>query len=408
VRARPEGLICQGRAGCPVAEMQVVAGVGQAARHKGRFVGELPDDSFLNAVRSYGSGPDPARGGLPLQPPRVMFSVAARHERRYLICLDHAAPLGAVDAALVRVFAANVAAGFENVNLFENLAARTVDLERFAFAATHDLQEPLRRIAMLADAVATKANGIDETSRERLRSVHASAAHMRKLVGRLLEYVTSREDDFEIVDVPLGALVAEVEERLYDEIKAAGAVIEVGTLPWVRADAASLARVLTILIENAIAYRGVEPLRIRVGAEIEGQDVTLIVADNGDGFDPGRSDDIFDAFRRLHSQSEIPGAGLGLSIAKRIVEHHGGRIRAESGRGRGASFFIRLPRARSALQQEADPRGSAPPDLLVLTKPPAELGQAPALGGPLAALASPIAPVVEDRWDRPRVRAPRR
>jgi signal transduction histidine kinase len=125
-------------------------------------------------------------------------------------------------------------------------------------------------------------------------------------------------------------------------------------MPWVHADPGSLTRVLTLLIENAIAYRGARPLKIRVSAEAVGQDVVLKVADNGDGFDPGRREDIFDAFKRLHSQSEVPGAGLGLSIAKRIVEHHGGRMRAESVRGSGATFFIQLPRARSVLQREAD------------------------------------------------------
>jgi signal transduction histidine kinase/CheY-like chemotaxis protein len=346
--ARREGLICAGRADAAGGDLHIVSGVGALSQYVGACLGDLPDDDFANAVRAYAVegraepvAPAPRRPG-------VMFSVATRPDRRYLTCIDHDAPVGETDLALLRVFAANIAAGFENVDLIDTLARRNADLERFAFAAAHDLQEPLRKVAILSDLVVeSEAERLSESGRDRLRSVHVSAAHMRKLVRGLLEYVTTSGDDFAPEDVELSEALDEAMAAVTVALEDCGARVDWGAPPAVRADRAALVRVFTLLLENAIAYRGAAPLQVRVSESRAGDEVTLAFADNGVGFDPARREEIFDAFKRLHRNAEIPGTGLGLSIARRLVEHQGGRLWAEGEPGVGATFYVALPAVRS-------------------------------------------------------------
>jgi signal transduction histidine kinase len=240
-----------------------------------------------------------------------------------------------------------ITSAIRSYDLIEALARRNTDLERFAFAAAHDLQEPLRKVAILSDLVLdSESERLSEPGRGRLKAIHVSAAHMRKLVRGLLEYVATSGDEFETEDVSLAGALAEAASAQAGALDACGGQLESGPLPAVRADHDALVRVLTLLLENAVVYRGDEPLRVQVTAQVSGADVTLAVADNGRGFEPDRRDEIFDAFKRLHRNAEIPGTGLGLSIAKRIVEHQGGRMWAEGEPGRGATFRLALPKAR--------------------------------------------------------------
>jgi signal transduction histidine kinase len=194
----------------------------------------------------------------------------------------------------------------------------------------------------------TEGPRLDEAGRGRLLTVHRSAAHMRKLVRGLLEYVTIGGQGPAAEDVALTDALIGAERAARSAIEAAGATFETEPLPAVHAERVAVVRVLTLLIENAVAYRREEPLNVRISAQAAGENVVLTFADNGQGFDPARKDEIFDAFKRLHRNAEVPGSGLGLSICRRLVEHQGGRVWAEGVPGEGATVFVQLPKARGA------------------------------------------------------------
>jgi signal transduction histidine kinase/CheY-like chemotaxis protein len=345
----PDGIVCAAQPDAPSRDLQVIGGVGPHARLVGMGVSALSEDALSAAARSYADD----GAGEPAVPtrdrPAALFTVQTRPGRRYIVALAHAAPLDAIGQALLRAYAASVAAGFENIELIEALERRNVDLERFAFAAAHDLQEPLRKIAVISDLVLeTEGPRLDEAGRGRLLTVHRSAAHMRKLVRGLLEYVTIGGQGPAAEDVALTDALIGAERAARSAIEAAGATFETEPLPAVHAERVAVVRVLTLLIENAVAYRREEPLNVRISAQAAGENVVLTFADNGQGFDPARKDEIFDAFKRLHRNAEVPGSGLGLSICRRLVEHQGGRVWAEGVPGEGATVFVQLPKARGA------------------------------------------------------------
>jgi signal transduction histidine kinase len=146
------------------------------------------------------------------------------------------------------------------------------------------------------------------------------------------------------VAVNCEALLEQVKTDLAEPLQSSAATIEVGELPWVRGDADRLYQLFLNLVSNAIKFRRAEePLVLSVLAESRGADAIICVKDNGIGVDPNYLNVIFDAFRRLHTQSAYEGSGLGLAICKQIVEEHGGRIWVRSEPGRGSQFFVALP-----------------------------------------------------------------
>jgi signal transduction histidine kinase len=233
------------------------------------------------------------------------------------------------------------------VSLNEALLERNADLERFAAVAAHDLQEPLRKIAIFSDLLETTAgHRFDDAGRQRLAVINGSARQMRTLVDGLLLYARSSGRRLTVEDAPLDEVLADASEAVRAMIEETGARIEAEPLPMARVDRALLVHVVQNLLSNAMKYRRDEPLRIAVSAEAVEDCVVLKVADNGQGFDMKHHDRIFQSFTRLHRRDEIAGAGLGLALAKRIVERHGGRIWAESEPGRGSTFFVRMARGR--------------------------------------------------------------
>lgn len=221
------------------------------------------------------------------------------------------------------------------------------DLQDFAFVASHDLQEPVRKIQTFVDRLITRPDEfLDEKGRDYLERIGRSAGRMQELILALLKYsrLTSHAGQFPRVD-----LMESVEEALSDlrvPCEDSGARIEIGCLPTVEADPVQMRQLFQNLLGNALKYRGEKAPVIRVYAEpgeCEGFH-EIRVEDNGIGFDECYLDAIFKPFQRLHGRSApYEGTGMGLAICRKIVERHGGSITARSRRPGGAVFLVRLP-----------------------------------------------------------------
>jgi PAS domain S-box-containing protein len=221
----------------------------------------------------------------------------------------------------------------------DRLARSNADLQSFAYAASHDLQEPLRNISTFAELLGRRYKGrLDPEADEIISLMADSAVRMGGLIEDLLGYarlISAENPPF--TDVPLNEAVRWALRNLQTAIAQSGARVEAGALPAIRGDKLQLSQLFQNLIGNAIKYRGPEPPLIRVAAEQSGGEWVFSVSDNGVGIDPAYHDKIFGIFRRLHG-SEYPGTGIGLAICKRIVEKHGGRIWVQSDAGKGATF----------------------------------------------------------------------
>jgi signal transduction histidine kinase len=231
----------------------------------------------------------------------------------------------------------------ERVNA--ELARSNRELEDFAFVASHDLQEPLRKIIAFGERLDSRERGaLSAEGRDYVERMRRAAERMKALIDDLLAYsrVTTRAQPFAPVD--LGEVVAEVLSDLEVRIEAAGADVEVGPLPAVVADRVQMRQLFQNLLVNALKFhRPGEAPAIRVAAAPADGDAEIEVADRGIGFDEKYLDRLFKPFHRLHGRDAYEGTGIGLAICKKIVERHHGSITASSRPGAGARFTIRLP-----------------------------------------------------------------
>ena len=227
----------------------------------------------------------------------------------------------------------------------EALSRSNVDLDMFAYAAAHDLNAPLRRVIGFGDLLRDALQGkLDEGAAELLKRMQDSAAGMSKLITDVLALARVGREPLPPEDVDLAALTASVIADLRGEIDAAGAIVETGPLPVVRAHSVLLRRVLQNLIANAIKFRRrEESLRVRVASAVRDGAIELSVADNGIGFEQKDADKVFEPFVRLHPAGEYLGSGIGLAICRRIAERYGGRITAMSEPNGGSIFRLELP-----------------------------------------------------------------
>ncbi|SEQ89610.1 PAS domain-containing protein [Natrinema salaciae] len=224
------------------------------------------------------------------------------------------------------------------------LEASNERLEQFAYAASHDLQEPLRMVTSYLQLLERRyGDAFDEDGREFLTFAVDGAERMREMIDGLLEYsrVETRGEPFEPVD--LEAVFEAVREDLQLQLEETDAELTVEDLPRVEGDASQLRQVLQNLLSNAITYSGDEPPRVHVGAERRGDEWTISVRDEGIGIDPDDQDRVFTIFDRLHSREKYEGTGIGLALCERIVERHGGDIWVDSEPGEGATFTVTLP-----------------------------------------------------------------
>jgi PAS domain S-box-containing protein len=221
------------------------------------------------------------------------------------------------------------------------------ELESFASVASHDLQEPLRKIQSFGERLKSSAEGVlSPEARDYLERMQSAATRMRRLIDDLLTFsrVSSQAKPF--TSVNLSQIAQEVLGDLEVAIEQAGAAVTVGPLPTLKGDATQMRQLLQNLLSNALKFRqeGVAP-RISVTATVDtaARRCELKVADNGIGFDEKYLDRLFNLFQRLHGQGKYAGTGIGLAICRKIVDRHGGSITARSAPGQGATFLITLP-----------------------------------------------------------------
>jgi PAS domain S-box-containing protein len=229
------------------------------------------------------------------------------------------------------------------------LLRSNAELQDFAAVASHDLQEPLRKIQSFADELKLSiGNRIDATEQETLDRMIAAAGRMRTLINDLLAFsrVTSMAKPF--VPVDLGLTLKEVLSDLEARTRDTKGRIEVCDLPTIDADPMQIRQLLQNLISNGLKFHlpGVAPI-IKISGENGGANYQLSVTDNGIGFDEKYLDRIFTMFQRLHGRKEYEGTGMGLAICRKIVERHGGQIKARSTPGVGSTFTITLPLKQS-------------------------------------------------------------
>ncbi len=232
----------------------------------------------------------------------------------------------------------------------QSLRRSNDDLKQFAYAASHDLQEPLRTLSAYSQLLERRyRDQLDDVARGYLNNIVDGAQRMNRLVSDLLDYSRLSADmDQDPSSVDLQGVLDRVLQMLQIRIEQTRAEITTDKLPVVEGNETRLTQVFTNLVDNAIKYRNPEVTpRVHIGVERRPAEWLISVSDNGIGFGSEYAESIFGVFRRLHDRT-VPGNGIGLAICKSVVERSGGRIWAESAPGKGTTFRFTWPLARAA------------------------------------------------------------
>jgi signal transduction histidine kinase len=236
------------------------------------------------------------------------------------------------------------AAGAALTERAEELARSNRDLEQFAYVASHDLQEPLRKIASFCQLLEQRYQGrLDERADSYIAFAVDGAKRMQQLINDLLAFSRVGRTSAQFVDVDLDRCLDAAVSNLSEVIAEAGAQVVWEPLPTVPGDPALLTQLFQNLIGNSLKFRGADAPRVSVVASRRGAFWELSSVDNGIGIDPQYADRIFVIFQRLHGKDEYAGTGIGLALCKRIVEHHGGTIWLDQQTTGGANFRWTLP-----------------------------------------------------------------
>ena len=263
---------------------------------------------------------------------------------------DSAAPIRSLDGRVAggvlifRDISARRRAEREREDLLERVNRSNEDLQRFAYAAAHDLRSPVNSVSQMCEVfIRRHGANLNAEGEEMLGIMKTMLKRMSGLISDLLSFSQVATADEPAVPLELGDVVDAAVENLRAVIDGSGAAIEKGTLPRVVGQNGLLTGVFQNLLGNSLKYRRPEvPPRVEISSVLQDGFWVIAVKDNGIGFDPQYSTDVFKPFRRLHGP-EIPGSGIGLATCKAIVERSGGKIWAESQPGAGATFYFTLP-----------------------------------------------------------------
>ncbi|GAA0515399.1 hypothetical protein GCM10008937_23950 [Deinococcus depolymerans] len=303
--------------------------------------------------------------GVPLPPEQTPFVKALRGEAvRQDVLLRHmrtgedrvvrvaAAPLRRDDqvfgaVAVVSDITEQVALQRDILRTNQELSRSNAELERFAYIASHDLQEPIRTVSSYAGLLAYRyGDRLDDRAELYLKTVQKGAERMQTLVNDLLVFSRLNAERPLPAPVPLREVVQEAMARLDAALSDADAQVDVGDLPVVLGAAPRLAQLFQNLLGNALKFRAPDRApRVSIHARPEGSAWRVTVQDNGIGIAPEYHERIFEMFQRLHIRDQFEGSGLGLAICEKIVAQHGGRLWVTSEVGQGAAFHLTLPAA---------------------------------------------------------------
>lgn len=223
------------------------------------------------------------------------------------------------------------------------------ELKQFAFAAAHDLQEPLRAMANYSDLLTGRyAAMLDERAVKYINRIAESSERMQALIQDLLHYSRVDTHGKPFTEVNLQEVFLSATRNLRMAIEESGAIVVADKLPNIQADRSQMLLLFQNLISNAIKYRGEETPQISITSKSENGMLTLDFKDNGIGMEEEHFERIFVIFQRLHTRDEYPGTGMGLAICKRIVDRHDGAIWVASKVGQGSDFFVKLPLVQNA------------------------------------------------------------
>jgi signal transduction histidine kinase len=317
---------------------------GKSEPHYGMPQGHLP-------VRSYLAAPVVSRSG------EVLGGLFFGHSKPGRFTAGH--------EAIIAGIAGQAAVAMDNARLFEqaqwiqkelkrsndDLRRANRDLETFAYSASHDLQEPLRNIAISAQLLQCYGgNALDGDQTQFLESILEGARRMETLVRDLLAYTQAiRYADGPVPNIPAQKVFGEVMQTLRNRIEECAGTITAGELPEISMHEVHLTQLFQNLIGNALKYRRSEAPKVHISATQEDGWCVLSVTDNGIGIEPQFADQIFGLFKRLHTRDDYPGSGVGLAICQRIVEQYGGRIWLEkSVPGAGSTFSFAVPERRTS------------------------------------------------------------
>jgi len=248
------------------------------------------------------------------------------------------------------------------------LSRSNAELEQFAYVASHDLQEPLRKIQAFGDRLKSKCDAVQlQEGRDYLERMQNAAARMQTLINDLLTFSRVISTTQPFVPVDLTVVTKEVLTDLEVRIEQTKAKIEVGDLPTIDADPLQMRQLLQNLIGNALKFQppNAQPI-VKISAQVLQRDFSsggetapvdelceLRIEDNGIGFEEKYTEKIFAVFQRLHGRNEFEGTGVGLAVCRRITDRHGGTISAQSELGRGATFIVTLPVSHGQAQEAA-------------------------------------------------------
>lgn len=242
----------------------------------------------------------------------------------------------------------------------EELERSNIELQQFAYIASHDLQSPLRSISGFLQLLHAKyGSALGEEAGEWIDHTVNNVEKLQTLINDLLRYsrVESRARPFTPVD--LGEVFDSVTVMLGASIRDARATVTRDELPVVSGDPSQLAQLLLNLFSNAIKYQGPNPPMIHVSARRTGDDWLLSVSDNGAGIEERHRERIFEIFRRLHTDRTHPGTGIGLAVCRRVIQRHGGKIWVESDGVNGSTFYFTLPAEDGRDHEHSDTSGKS-------------------------------------------------